>query len=196
MAKPLNKPTKRPPKKTSRSTVYWLVFALCTLASFGGGFWFTFRNTQVAIKEPPAGPSVMPSPEVPAATSAPVAEASADTSAPSDPFAVVSEQPASPAPQATAAASDPFAAPDEAAPSPSPTRDVGRIFRVQVGSYDTESSAQAMVDELSAAGIQARVTRDEAGSYHAQVGAYSKKERALQRADEVNAKGYSVTIRQ
>lgn len=199
MAKQLNKQAPKR-RRTGRSATYWVVFAVFALASFAGGFWFTYRGTQVSIKEPPVGPA--PS-SFPAAVATPYAEAStppvdAATPAPIDPFA------AAPVPAATpqgASTPDPWAAevPADDAPLTPPTpasSEEGKVFRVQVGSYDTQTAAQSMVDELSAAGINAAVVQDAAGQYHAQIGAYSKRDRALSVADEVNAKGYSVTIRQ
>jgi cell division protein FtsN len=209
LAKPLNKTTATPPKRkrASRSGTYWLVFVVCTLASFGGGFYITYRGTQVSIKEPVIGPSMQPLP-VESADPAGVADAAPTplvTPAPVDPFAT--DTTATPAPLASAPAvgaadstlpatepvADPLAA---ATPAPIAERAPNQTFRVQVGNYDSHDAAQSMVDELSAAGITARVVQDANGQFHAQIGAYSKRDRALSVADEVNAKGYSVTIRQ
>lgn len=197
MAKQLNKPAAPKKRRTGRTATYWVVFAFCAIASFAGGFWFTYRGTQVSIKEPPIAPSSFP-----AAVATPViepTEAPVDmaTPAPIDPFA------AAPAPQTTpgtTASSDPWASEVPADDAPmaqaTPASDEGKVFRVQVGSYDSQTAAQSMVDELSAAGINAAVVQGTDGQYHAQIGAYSKRDRALSVADEVNAKGYSVTIRQ
>lgn len=211
MAKPLNKPTATPPKRkrSSRSGMYWLVFAVCTLASFGGGFWVTFRGTQVSIKEPAIGPSMQPLPQesaAPGGMPGDTAPTPLVTPAPVDPFATAPET--TPAPMASAApsgaadaalppaepVSDPFAT--ATATPPPRAEEISRTFRVQVGNYDSHDSAQSMVDELAAAGITAKVVEDSNGQFHAQIGAYSKRDRALAVADEVNAKGYSVTIRQ
>lgn len=197
MAKQLNKPAPPKRRRTGKSAAYWVVFVLCALASFAGGFWFTYRGTQVSIKEPPVGPApsafpaAAPTPEA-AASEAPV---DASTPAPIDPFAAAPLPSATP--EASAATPDPWGAelPADDAPQ-TPASAEGKVFRVQVGSYDSQTSAQSMVDELSAAGINAVVVQDSAGQYHAQIGAYSKRDRALTVADEVNAKGYSVTIRQ
>lgn len=200
MAKQLNKPPTPKRRRTARTATYWVVFTFCALASFGGGFWFTYRGTQVSIKEPPIGPAPSSFPVAAAtpdvvATLAPVDTA---TPAPIDPFGAAPVPAATPTPAATA---DPWGAPmpadDETrALATPPSSDEGKVFRVQVGSYDTQAAAQSMVDELSAAGINAAVAEDAAGQYHAQIGAYSKRDRALSVADDVNAKGYSVTIRQ
>ncbi|HEY9900148.1 MAG TPA: SPOR domain-containing protein [Pantanalinema sp.] len=208
MAKPLNKTTPSSPKRkrAPHSGRYWLVFVLCTLASFGGGFYVTYRGTQVSIKEPVIGPSMQPLP-VESTDPAAVTDAAPTplvTPAPVDPFAT--DTTATPAPMAsapTAGAADaplpvtePISDPMAAA-TPTPRAEgAASTFRVQVGNYDSHDSAQSMVDELSAAGITAKVVQDSNGQYHAQIGAYSKRDRALAVADEVNAKGYSVTIRQ
>ncbi|HEY9854102.1 MAG TPA: SPOR domain-containing protein [Stenomitos sp.] len=210
MAKQLNKPAPPKRRRTGKSATYWVVFVVFALASFAGGFWFTYRGTQVSIKEPPVGPAptaipvTAPTPE--AAADAPVDTA---TPAPIDPFAAAPAPSATPTPAGgatkVAATPDPWGgevpADDvpQAAPTEAPTAppaEGGKVFRVQVGSYDSQSAAQSMVDELSAAGIHAAVIQDSTGQYHAQIGAYSKRDRALSVADEVNAKGYSVTIRQ
>ncbi|MBO9542500.1 SPOR domain-containing protein [bacterium] len=209
MAKPLNKPTATPPKRKRgpKAGTYWLVFVVCTLASFGGGFWITYRGTQVSIKEPAIGPSMQPLPVESADPSSMPGSAPTPlvTPAPVDPFATAPE--ATPAPLASVMPSgtvdtalpptEPPAADPFAQATPAPRLDEGaKTFRVQVGNYDSRDSAQSMVDELSAAGITAKVVQDSNGQYHAQIGAYSKRDRALAVADEVNAKGYSVTIRQ
>lgn len=200
MAKQLNKPAPSKRRRTGKGATYWVVFAFCALASFAGGFWFTYRGTQVSIKEPPIGPAPT---AIPVTAPTPYAEASegpVDTStpAPIDPFAAAPVPSATPG---TAATPDPWSGEVPADDSPQAAAtpmaaNEGKVFRVQVGSYDTQTAAQSMVDELSAAGINAAVVQDNNGQYHAQIGAYSKRDRALSVADEVNAKGYSVTIRQ
>lgn len=200
MAKQPTKPPTPKRRRTAKNATYWVVFAFCAIASFAGGFWFTYRGTQVSIKEPPVGPA--PS-AFPAAAATPYVEASqapVDTStpAPIDPFGAAPVPAATPTAAATSDAwgSEVPADEETQAMATPPTSDEGKVFRVQVGSYDTQASAQSMVDELSAAGINAAVVQDATGQYHAQIGAYSKRDRALSVADEVNAKGYSVTIRQ
>lgn len=200
LAKQLNKPPASKRRRTAKTATYWVVFALCALVSFGGGFWFTYRGTQVSIKEPPIGPAPTSFPVATAAPDVAATQAPVDTAtpAPIDPFGAAPVPATTPAP---AASSDPWGAPapddeETRAMATPPSSDEGKVFRVQVGSYDTQTAAQSMVDELSAAGINAAVVEDDAGQYHAQIGAYSKRDRALSVADEVNAKGYSVTIRQ
>lgn len=217
MAKQPNKPQPPKRKRSGRSGLYWTLFALCTIASFGGGFWFTYRGTQVSIKEPPVG-LVASTTSVPqdalAANAADAASSSHPaplvTPAPVDPFAVSdatadagsASTKATPLPDSNQTdvppdanpAPDASVAPD--AQAPDQAADSSKVYRVQVGSYDSQTAAQSMVDELSAAGVHSVAVQDASGQYHAQIGAYAERDRALSVADEVNAKGYSVTIRQ
>lgn len=202
MAKHLNKQSPPKRKRSGPNRIYWAVFALCSIVSFAAGFYVTYHGTRVAVKEPPIAADPAPSPTV-MATEAPVYPAAGEASAsppPVDPFAVGVE--ASPTPAPVESAATPESAPmDEASKATepdkaAPLREDGQAFRVQVGSYDSQASAQSMVDELAGAGVRAIVVQDSAGQYHAQIGAYTKRDRALSMADEVNAKGYSVTIRQ
>lgn len=199
MAKQINKP--HPPKRrrSGPNRAYWAVFALCSIVSFAAGFYVTYHGTRVAVKEPPIATDLpSPAPQVLVATVPPeVTEASASAvPAPVDPFAVGSE--ATPTPTPTDEPSADMSLDENAmeTATPAPLKEEGGTFRVQVGSYDSQASAQSMVDELSAAGVKAVVVQDSTGQYHAQIGVYSKRDRALSVADEVNAKGYSVTIRQ
>lgn len=203
MAKPQLKigPSKR---RRPNSAAYWTLFIVCSLLSFGGGFYFTYRGTQIVVKEPTSG-----------ATMAPVTQEATDSSlatdsegiaavvpgpsvspTPVDPFAVAPEP--TPSPQATAvreivATSAP--SPSEA-PTQPPERDRdAKTWKVQVGNYETQGDAQAMVDELSAASIRATVAQDDEGMYHAQIGDYRERDAALHACDDVYAKGYSASIR-
>lgn len=218
-------PNRGRPRK-SHGAIYWLVFLICTVASFGGGFWYTYRSTSdVQVRapqnyEPPSQASPAP---------AAMADASASTAAAPgtvNPFAngaTSVAQPvaagqgdqqaslASPAPDTASnlagGAPQDAGAPPQAAPSPDQVggqqvaADAGMqaatpvtLYRVQVGSYDSRESAQSMVDELAAAGIQATVVTD-GDTFHAQVGAFASRDDALALAQQVNAKGYAVTIR-
>ncbi len=195
MSKPTNKPV--PPskrRKNARGGAYWTLFAVCALLSFGGGFWYTYQVTsQVSVKDPGAN-------EVPMAT--PLPNQALVTPGPDTPEEEPEEnslgvaasdlgQVPTPAPTVTPKAAS-------AAPAQDVTKAVGAaaqgVYRVQVGSYSSRDEAQAMVEELAVAGIDAMVVEDE-GKYHAQIGAYGSRERALAVADDVNTKGYSVTIR-
>lgn len=212
MAKQLNKPVPPKRRRPNRSRFYWTVFILSSLLSFGAGFWFTYRGTRVAVKEPPIAASTMPQEAVAMASAPPITTASPTTGplvtpAPVDPFAAGPDSTPTPVPTPTpetTPASDAAPPRDQATPAPAAdnpdqtdeSSSRGKMYRVQVGNYDTESSAQSMVDELSAAGIHAVVVQDSSGQYHAQVGAYAKRDRALVVADEVGSKGYSVTVRQ
>ena len=202
LVKPRNKPPKR--KRSGPSLAYWLVFLVCSLLSFAGGFYVSYHGTQVVVKEPPVAVAPSPSPsDVPSITAMPspvvVDEATSEqTPAPVNPFADSVASTPSPGPSGTpfdTGVPSTVSSNGEASDTASSSAN-GQIFRVQVGNYDSQSSAQSMVDELSAAGVQAAVVQDDTGEYHAQIGAYTDRDRALSVADEVNAKGYSVTIRQ
>lgn len=186
--KPTVPPSKR--RKSPRGGAYWSLFALCAALSFGAGFWYTYQLTsQISVRDPgandaptasplPAEALVTPGPEAlePESTSQGGVVASDLGQAPSSAPTVTPRPTATPAAQAGNAA----------APA--------GVYRVQVGSYSSREEAQAMVEELAVAGIDAMVVEDE-GKFHAQIGAYGSRERALAVADDVNTKGYSVTIR-
>jgi len=186
-AKP-NPPAKR--RKNARGGAYWTLFVACALLSFGGGFWFTYQMTsQVAVKDPganeapnatplPAQALVTPAPDVPEEEPVP-----STSMVEPDPAPVPSPTPRTKATEAPLA----HAVDDSASAGQG-------VYRVQVGSYSSREEAQAMVEELAVAGVDAMVVEDE-GKFHAQIGAYGSRDRALSAADGVNTKGYSVTIR-
>jgi len=195
LSKPQSKPAPTPNKRrrNSRGGAYWMLFGVCALLSFAGGFWYTYQVTsQVSVKDPGANDAPMatplpnqalvtPGPDTPVEEPAPVGIAASDLG-----------QDPSPAPTAT----------PKPAQAAQPATDVAKaagagaqgVYRVQVGSYSSREEAQAMVEELAVAGIDAMVVEDE-GKFHAQIGAYGSRQRALAVADDVNTKGYSVTIR-
>lgn len=196
MAKQINKPQPPRRRRPGPNRAYWVVFALSSIVSFAAGFYVTYHGTRVAVKEPPIATDLAsPVPQAIVVTPAPMLDSSASAEpVPVDPFAVGSE--ATPSPFEEPGADMAMEDGAMTAASPTPLKEESGTFRVQVGSYDSQASAQSMVDELSAAGVHAVVVQDSAGQYHAQIGAYTKRDRALSVADEVNAKGYSVTIRQ
>lgn len=190
--------------------LYWLVFLGCTGLSFAGGFWFTYRYTsQINVRGPQTAvappdqelqtPAPLETPQPIATPQDLFAAAPIDTPMPT-PMPVETPEPR-PTPPPMATRVRPEQAPIET-PAPLSDQDLAAtpeptledVYRVQVGSYDTREDADAMVQELLDAGIEAVVVFDRS-KYHAQVGAYNSKERALAVADEVNAKGYAVTIR-
>ncbi|MBU6430299.1 MAG: SPOR domain-containing protein [Cyanobacteria bacterium REEB65] len=209
MAQKQPSPRPRPPRKRSSlpGVLYWSVFIICAGVSFGAGFWFTFRYTSQVNVRGPAQLAAEPAP-VDLATPVPMVTPQL-VATPQDLFAgqpTLTPAPLvtlTPAPAQTPPPEEntlqPTGSPpvgdldssDVSTPEPTPAEDV---YRVQVGSYDTQEAAESMVQDLLAAGIQAVVVFDQT-KYHAQVGAYSSKDRALEVADEVNAKGYAVTIR-
>ena len=196
MSKPQSKPAPTPNKrrKTGRGGSYWTLFGVCAALSFAGGFWYTYQVTsQVSVKDPGANDAPMatplpnqalvtPGPDLPVeepATQGGVA--ASDLGQDPSPAPTATPKPA----QASQPAADVAKAVDAAAQG---------VYRVQVGSYSSREEAQAMVEELAVAGIDAMVVEDE-GKFHAQIGAYGSRQRALSVADDVNTKGYSVTIR-
>lgn len=197
MSKPTNKPV--PPtrrRKTGRGGGYWTLFTVCAALSFAGGFWYTYQVTsQVSVKDPGANEVPMATPLPNQALVTPGPDVAVEEAEESNLGMAASDlgQNATPAPAAT----------PQATPAPASRQtDVAKaidaaaagVYRVQVGSYSSREEAQAMVEELAVAGIDAMVVEDE-GKYHAQIGAYGSRERALAVADDVNTKGYSVTIR-
>ncbi|MBI6545887.1 MAG: SPOR domain-containing protein [Cyanobacteria bacterium NC_groundwater_1444_Ag_S-0.65um_54_12] len=208
----LTSPKRRATRKRRGGPVlwYWATFVLCAGVSFAAGFWFTYSYlSQVGVHDltsalvPTAAPSLAPETNhantnegkrpLPYATPQDLFAAEPSPT-PWQPEWQPTGPPPSPTPMIPAIVTDtapPATEPTEE-PTPEPTPE--DIYRVQVGSYDSRESAEAMVQELLAAGIQAVVVSDQT-KYHAQVGAFSSKERALAVADEVNVKGYSVTIR-
>ena len=194
----MSKPTKSAApaakrRKNPRGGAYWSLFALCAMLSFGAGFWYTYQMTsQVSIKDPGAN-------EVPMAT--PLPNQAMVTPGPDIPEeealgmpAAMTEAPLDQAPAPSAPKTSPTPPPAPRAETPRAEAVGQGIYRVQVGSYSSREEAQAMVEELAVAGIDAMVVEDES-KFHAQIGAYGSRERALSVADEVNTKGYSVTIR-
>ena len=182
------------------------MFIVCAGASFGAGFWFTYRYTSdVDVRGPQdaAAPPLVPlATQVPLVTPQPVATpqdlfAVGPTSTPT-PWSEVTPEPLPPTPEPVAAQQVPLQTPYPEAtepvyePTPAPTPE--DVYRVQVGSYDNRQDAESMVQELLNNGIDAVVVYDQS-QYHAQVGAFNRRDRALAVADEVNAKGYEVTIR-
>ncbi len=201
---PKHRPTRR--RSSLPGALYWLVFIACAGASFGLGFWFTYRYTSdVDVRGPQeaAAPPLVPlATPVPLVTPQPVATpqdlfAVGPDSTPT-PFPASTPEPLPPTPVPVAAQQLPVQTPypeaTEQVDEPTPEPTVEDVYRVQVGSYDNREDAESMVQELLNNGIEAVVVYDQS-QYHAQIGAYNSRERALAVADEVNAKGYEVTIR-
>ena len=197
MSKPTPKPapaTKR--RKTGRGGAYWTLFAVCAALSFAGGFWYTYQVTsQVSVKDPGANdaPMATPLPNQAMVTPGPDVPEEEPRESPNSVAASELGLDPSPAPTATPKATA-AQANQQANVAKAVDAAVQGVYRVQVGSYSSREEAQAMVEELAVAGIDAMVVEDE-GKYHAQIGAYGSRQRALSVADEVNTKGYSVTIR-
>lgn len=180
------------------STLYWVVFTVCAVSSFAGGFFYTYHATsQVAVKNPNTNENFFQGGVVPQPLPSETPAAEASPTPYDDPFGgeLVSPTPRavetpmprrSPTPYIVV-----YTAPPEPTATPAPARDV---YRVQVGSYDTKEAAQSMVDELLSNGITASVVFDQ-GQYHAQVGAFSDRDRALSVASDIDAQGYAVIIR-
>lgn len=198
MAKQINKnvpPTRR--RKTGRGGGYWALFALCSGLSFAAGFWYTYQMTsQVAVKDPGANEITLatPLPNQALVTPGPDALEASEGESFVQPTSTtgLDETPAPASTPPARATATP--APSRAVVTPAPEGPGEGVYRVQVGSYSSREEAQAMVEELAVAGIDAMVVEDE-GKYHAQIGAYASRDRALGVADDVNTKGYSVTIR-
>jgi len=198
----LSKPTKNPTpptksrRKNPRGGAYWTLFAVCAALSFAGGFWYTYQATsQVSVKDPGAIDVPMATPLPNQALVTPGPDVAVEEPAEPETTVAASDlgQAATPAPAATPKANAAPATQEQTVAKAVDAAASG-VYRVQVGSYSSREEAQAMVEELAVAGIDAMVVEDE-GKYHAQIGAYGSRERALAVADDVNTKGYSVTIR-
>lgn len=194
-----NKPSTAPPKrrKSSRGGAYWTLFALCAVLSFAGGFWYTYQATStVSVKDPSAidVPVATPIPNQAVATPDPDVPDEEPQETGTSVAAFDLGRTAAPEPTVPPQASTPAPARQEESEAKAEFAAAPSVYRVQVGSYSSREEAQAMVEELAVAGIDAMVVEDD-GKYHAQIGAYATRERALAVADDVNTKGYSVTIR-
>ena len=190
-------------KKARTGLVYTAVFLGAALLSFGGGFWFTFRNWMVETKTPEATPELTRNEtdagDAGASSAAPPpASLEASVPAPMDPFGVAplpTEAPAAtptPAPVATPAPT----------PVPTPLEEIGvseeppTLHRIQVGDFEAREDADGRLEELSAQGYtQAEVVQDEDGIYHVQLQAFRKRKRAEAYVRKLATQGIDATIR-
>ncbi|HEX8149653.1 MAG TPA: SPOR domain-containing protein [Pyrinomonadaceae bacterium] len=154
------------------------------------------RNDARSAKRAPAADETAAKAEAVAPASAPAAVAPAPKSTAANDAPAQAEAPP-PAPPAPAPRPAPAAAPkaDEKArvETPAPVASGGGKFTAQVGSFNSQSEANARVSSLRAAGFEANVAAAELPGrgtwYRVQVGRFADREGAAQAVAALRAKG-------